>query len=143
MNCLNCKKEIKNKPWLHLSKILLIDKDNKSSYTDKYICGYSCYKRLYESDKLPINLSNHIVNKEDYKDLIHPIIHKIKKEFEYLSFDEIQELNDIDKEIYYSEKEKQIHINPISLEINEEIINDDKRIYMIENMSDSYSDDDY
>ena len=98
----------------------------------------------YLDNKLPKNLWDHIVNKEDYKDIIHPVIHKMEKKFEYLSFSEIQELNDIDKEKYYFEEEKQIHINPLLMEINHEMIDNDKRIYMIENtISGSYSDDDY
>ena len=135
MNCLNCKKEIKNKPWLHLSKILLIDKDNKSSYTDKYICGYSCYKRLYESDKLPINLSNHIVNKEDYKDLIRPIPIQKQKEFEYLTYEEINQLSEEEKLKYFNEKNEQIHLNSITYEIYDEMNFEDKKTYYLESLS--------
>ena len=40
-------------------------------YTDKHICSYICYRRLKENNKLPKDLWQHILNKEDYKYLIN------------------------------------------------------------------------
>ena len=135
MNCIHCNKLIQDKPWLHLS-----EKDN--SEIDKYICGYSCFKRSKESNILPKNYT--IVNKEDYEGLICPVIRKKQKIFEYLTLNEIRELTDIEREKYYLEADNQIYINPILYEIHNEIINEDKYSDMIENnISDSELIDDY
>ena len=68
----------------------------------------------------------------------------MKKSFEYLTLNEIQELNDIEREKYYLELDNQIHINPILSKIQDEIIDEDMNSYMIENdISDSEFIDDY
>ena len=85
MNCCHCHKTINEKPWLHLTNIVSLNEDKGQMLVDKYICGYSCYKRLYESDSLPKKLFPHIVNKEDYEGLIRPVPRIKKKEFTYLS----------------------------------------------------------
>ena len=82
MKCLHCQKIINGKPWNHLTNILDTDEEGNGIYTDKYICGYICYRRLSEGNKLPKNLWSHIVNKEDYKGLISPIISKNKGIFQ-------------------------------------------------------------
>ena len=109
--------------------------------TQIYICSYSCYKRLYESNRIPKDLDLHIVNKEDYKGLIRPVPRIKQKEFEYLTLDEVNKMTDIDKEKYFLEKDKIIHINPYLSIIQDEIYNEDKRIYMIEE-DDLYDDGD-
>ena len=63
-------------------------KQVNETFTDKYICDYLCYCRLRENNKLPSNLWQHIVNKEDYKGLISPVITQ-NKEFQYLTHREI------------------------------------------------------
>ena len=144
MNFLHCKKSISDKPWLHLSKCLVIDSETNSSEIERYICGYSCFKRLSQSNTLPLKLWDYIINKEDYKGLIRPEPRIMKKSFEYLTLNEIQELNDIEREKYYLELDNQIHINPILSKIQDEIIDEDMNSYMIENdISDSEFIDDY
>ena len=144
MNCFHCHKSMSGKPWLHLIDIPSFNEEKEVISTEKHICGYSCYKRLYDSDSLPKKLSPHIVNKEDYKDLIRPVPRIKREEFTYLSFDEIQNLPEEQRELYHEQRESQIHINPIFSVIHDEIIEEEERIYMIENdnsSENSYIDD--
>ena len=83
MSCFHCQKTIQGKPWIHLEKIPSKDEDDKDILVNKYICGYSCYKRLRENRILPRDLWSHIVNKEDYNGLIRPVPMIKIKSFEY------------------------------------------------------------
>tara|TARA_Y100001970_G_C14054794_1_gene760958 strand:+ start:116 stop:541 length:426 start_codon:yes stop_codon:yes gene_type:complete len=131
MNCFQCHGNINGKSWLHLSNIPSLIDEGKQIH----ICSYSCYKKLYDSNSLPKNFGNYIVNKEEYKNLIRPIPKNIKKTFEYLSYEEICQLSEEEKEKYYSEKSEQIHINPIIYEIHNEMNLEDKRSAYIESLS--------
>ena len=139
MQCFHCEKTIHEKPWNHLTNILDKDEEGNEIFTDKYICDYICYCRLRESNKLPHNLWYHIVNKEDYKGLISPVISK-KKEFHYLTHSEIQEMNIKEREEYYLQKDEQIVLNPEYLEIREEIEIEDIRTKQIEEYDDTSDD---
>ena len=83
MNCSHCHNKIDGKSWLHLSNLPSMNEEGKNIFVDKHICSYSCYKRLYDSNSIPTNFSSHIVNKEDYKDLIRPIPIQKQKEFNF------------------------------------------------------------
>lgn len=141
MNCLHCQKIINEKPWNHLTNILDMDKEGNEIYTDKYICGYICYRRLSETNKLPKNLWSHLVNKEDYKGLISPVISKNKEMFQYLTHSEIQGMDIDERDKYYSEKEDQLIFDPICKEVREEMEREDMRTAEIENDLLNYSDD--
>ena len=142
MQCYHCNTEI-TKPWLHLQNISVMEED-ENSYVDKHICGYSCYKRLIESNTLPKDLWSHIVNKSDYDGLIRPIIKQTRKNFEYLTLSEIQTMTDSDKEKYYKEKANQIEINPELAMIREELEEEEYRTSYLEESSESdYIEDDY
>ena len=138
MNCMYCQKTIQGEPWNHLTNIY--DK-NEDIYTDKYICGYICYRRLRQGNVLPSNLWKHIVNKEDYKGLISPVISKNKEMFQYLTHSEIQVMDVEQREKYYSEKEDQMIFDPICKEVREEMEREDMRTAEIENELLEYSDD--
>tara|TARA_B100001248_G_scaffold213287_1_gene167719 strand:- start:323 stop:751 length:429 start_codon:yes stop_codon:yes gene_type:complete len=142
MQCFHCQKSIHCKPWNHLTNILDRDEEGNEKYTDKYICGYICYRRLKESNVLPINLWNHIVNKEDYKDLISPVF-SYKKEFQYLTHSEIKNMNIDEREKYYDERDEQIILNPEYKEIRDELEREDIRTSEIEEYSISSDIDDY
>lgn len=142
MQCFHCQKSIIEKPWNHLTNILDVDEKGNEIYTDKYICGYICYRRLNECNMLPKDLWQHIVNKEDYKGLISPIINH-KKEFQYLSHLEIQNMDDDEREKYYDERDEKLFINPEYKEIQEEIEREDMRTAEIEKYSISSDNDDY
>ena len=142
MECFHCKKTIHSKPWNHLTNILDRDEEMNEIYTDKYICGYICYRRLSENNALPKNLWKHIVNKEDYKDLVSPVFNH-KKEFEYLTHEEIKNMNIDEREKYYNERDEQIILNPEYKEIRDEIEREDMRTAEIEDYSISSDNDDY
>ena len=142
MQCLHCQKSIQGKAWNHLTNMLDWDEEGNEKYTDKYICGYICYRRLRENNKLPSNLWDHIVNKEDYKGLISPVITE-NHEFQYLTHREIQNLDEDEREKYYNERDDQIVFNPEYLEIQKEMELEDKRTEEIEEYSISSDNDDY
>jgi len=138
LKCLHCQKTIHNKPWNHLTNIIDGDGINSDGInsdginSDKYICSYVCYKRLSESNKLPKNLWPHIVNKEDYIDNINPVLPK-EKEFQYLTHDEILEMNDKQMENYFKKKDEQIEYDSELTKIREDNEKEDKYIYELEN----------
>jgi len=141
MLCYHCKKAI-TKSWLHLENISVVE-DDGNPLVDKHICGYSCYKRLIESNSLPKDLWSHIVNKSDYEGLIRPIIKQTRKNFEYLTLSEIQIMTDSDKEKYYKEKANQIEINPELAIFREELEEEEYRTSCLEGSSESDYNDDY
>ena len=139
MNCMYCQKTIQGKSWNHLTNIY--DK-NEDIYTDKYICGYICYRRLRQGNVLPSNLWNHIVNKEDYKGLISPMI-TYNEEFHYLTHEELKNMDIDEREKYYNKLDEQIILNPEYLEIQKELEMEDKRTEEIEEYNISSDNDDY
>ena len=141
MHCYHCEKDI-SKSWLHLQNIS-VEKDGITSNVDKHICGYSCYKRLNEKNILPKDLWSHIVNKSDYDGLIRPIVKQTKKNFEYLTLSEIQNMEESDREKYYEEKDKQIEINSELAIFREELEQEEYRTSCIQESSESDYDDDY
>tara|TARA_B110000285_G_scaffold43460_1_gene48349 strand:+ start:7586 stop:7795 length:210 start_codon:yes stop_codon:yes gene_type:complete len=67
-----------------------------------------------------------------------------KKDFEYLTLQEIKSLSDSDKEQYFMEKEDQIEICPLMKKIREDInIEDERTSYLEEVSSESDWNDDY
>ena len=140
MQCLHCQKSIHEKPWNHLTNMLDTDEKGNEIFTDKYICGYICYRRLREGNVLPSNLWQHIVNKEDYKGLISPVITK-NNEFQYLTHSEVKNMDIDEREKYYNEREEQIVLNPEYLEIQKEMEREDMRTDEIENYISSENDD--
>jgi len=142
MNCLHCNKDI-TVSWLHLTNLpdlpdLLTPEMSVGSnmrVKDKHICGYSCYKRLSDSNMLPRSLWSHIVNKEDYTGLIRPVTTVQLRKFEYLTVHEINQLNDIEKEEYFMTKEEQIEIDPLMKQIRDDIDLEDERTSHIEEYS--------
>ena len=146
MNCLHCSKYIIGKPFDHYKNIIMIDDKGNEYYSDAYTCSYGCAKRLRENNKLPSPLWDHIVNKEDYKDCIRPII-PTKKKFEYLTIHEINLLNDEEKIEYYKMKMEYSQYDPLSYSINEEILQEDIITSEMEREiiddTDKYVNDDY
>tara|TARA_E500000178_G_scaffold204892_1_gene202533 strand:- start:553 stop:993 length:441 start_codon:yes stop_codon:yes gene_type:complete len=141
MQCLHCQKNIQGKAWNHLTNIEEYNEDGKCTLVDKYICGYICYRRLREGNVLPSNLWQHIVNKEDYKGLISPVIIKNKEMFQYLTHREIKELSEEERDKYYNEKDEQIEVNTELAEIRNEMELEDKRTFELEGVCSSDGDD--
>ncbi len=142
MNCWNCNKCIQGKSWNHLKDIQELNEDGKIMNVEKHICGYICYRRLSEKEILPKNLWNHIVNKEDYKGLISPIIPK-KKEFYHLTHEELKTMDDEEVEKYYQERDNQLYLDPEMKNIHDELLLEDRWTEYLEQESscDEFIDD--
>tara|TARA_B100001175_G_C18973963_1_gene386592 strand:- start:39 stop:479 length:441 start_codon:yes stop_codon:yes gene_type:complete len=93
--CEQCNVTKYNVPWLNY------DTD------EKCICSYLCYKQKSKQE----NIWNKINNKEDF-DLPRPVIKEKKKEFVFLSNDELMKLSDSQLNEYYNEMESYYFENP-------------------------------
>ena len=143
MQCWHCEKNINGKSWNHLENIQEVSEDNKLISVEKHICSYGCYKRLRETNILPTNLWNHIVNKEDYKGLISPVIPKKNNEFRLLTHEELKNMDVEDVEKYYQDRDDVIYLDPEKIKIHDELVNEDKRTEYLERDSsgEEYPDD--
>ena len=70
-------------------------------------------------------------------------VKQTKKNFEYLTLSEIQDMKDTDREKYYEEKDKQIEINPELVIFREELEQEEYRTSCVEVSSESDYNDDY
>lgn len=144
MQCWNCEIIINGKPWDHLENIDDISDDGKTIKVEKYICSYKCRKRLHENHVFPKNLWQHIVNKEDYKGLISPVIPKKNNEFCLLTHEELKNMDVEDVEKYYNDRDNLIYLDPEMIKIHDELVNEDKRTELLEcDSSDEEYLDDY
>lgn len=135
MNCFICKKD--NTPWLVLkNENIYTDKDGKNIGDTIQVCSFRCTNKC--DQYLPKNYSHLVLNKEDFC-YLRPITKLPKKEFNHLTFDEIQKLSDKEKEDYYYQKNEKLELNPEMLEFHREMETEDKYIYDIENLD--YSSD--
>ena len=74
---------------------------------EKCICSYLCYKQKSKKE----NIWNKINNKEDF-DLLRPVVKEKKKEFVFLSNDELIKLSESQLNEYYNEMESYYFENP-------------------------------
>jgi hypothetical protein len=132
MNCWYCNENIKGEPWDHLNNIDDVSEDGKHIKTEKYVCSYKCCKRLHEEHRFPKNLWQHIVNKEDYKGLISPVIPKKDNEICLLTHDELKYMDVEDIEKYYNERDKQLYLDPEIIKLHDAMVNEDKRTEYLE-----------
>ena len=143
MSCFICNKN--DFPWLVLKNDNIHRDINGKNIGDKIqTCSYICTRKC---DKfLPNNYSHLVLNKEDFC-YLRPITKIPKKEFNLLSFDEINKMSEDEKEYYYLQVNNKLELNTEILEIYREIEMEDKYTYNIENYynsSDSeYNIDDY
>jgi hypothetical protein len=145
MKCWNCEKSIEGKPWDHLKDICEESEDGKVLKVEKYVCSYKCCRRLHNEHRFPPNLWEHIVNKEDYKGLISPVIPKSNQyRFQHLTHEELKNMDVDDVEKYYLERDEMMCMDPELAKIHDELINEDKRTeYLERESSGEESFDDY
>jgi hypothetical protein len=134
MNCWHCNKSILGKSWNHLKDIKDVSEDGHIVNVEKHICGYTCYKRLRESNTLPQDLWSHIVNKEDYKGLISPVIPR-KNTFQFLTHAELKNMDEEDVDKYYQERDELMCMNPDMINIHDEQLKEDQRTEYLERES--------
>ena len=121
MYCSECNKKLKEKPYFIIPNLI----PNKKIH----LCNYKCYHKYNKSNKIPKNMWF----QNGYGTLFHPInITNQNKKFEYLTLSEINELDDIQKEKFYLEKEKNDLLNPFLSELYNELYLEDQRISNIE-----------
>ena len=89
-----------------------------------------CTRRC--EDKFPSKYGRLILNKHDFEYNLIPIVPKQKHKFELLSYEEIQNMSEIERDNYYTQKENELIIDSNLVKIYEEIENEEKNTYDIE-----------
>ena len=86
---------------------------------------------------------NHIVNKEDYKGLISPVTPKKNNEFHLLTHDELKNMDVEQVEKYYRERDDVLYLDPETIKIHDELVDEDMRTEFLErdSSSEEYPDD--
>lgn len=142
MKCFICNKD--TEPWLLLKNDNIRTDSEGRNIGDKInLCSFMCSNKC--SKYLPKNYSHLVLNKEDFC-YLRPITKLPKQKFNYLSFSEIQELTDKQREQYYKDKDSKLELDPLMLELYKEFEDEDRNTYYIENIessSDNESYDDY
>ena len=133
--CTVCGKS-KERSWIILKNAGLKDTNEKFLHYCSYLCYTGC------KAELPKNVGRLVENKEDFNDL-RPVLKPRKKEFHMLTFHEIKELSETQKETYYKEMDNHFILNPSLYQLYEDEYQEDARIYDMECCDDSLSDDDY
>ena len=139
MSCVIC--NVKCEPWLLLkNKNIYVDENGKSIGDTIQTCGYSCSRKL--DSKLPSNYGNLILNREDFCFWCVPIIPK-KESFNILTFEEIQNLDEKNKLEYYNQRNKYLSNDYLISELYEELENEERMTYNIENICSESSENEY
>ena len=140
--CIICRRacdQYDGKEWIKMRN----DKYFATHLSIIHYCSYLCFER--NRHLLPQDHWNNVMNKEDFECPL-PVIPSKKKEFEYLTYHEYIELNDIEKIDYESQKEKNELINPNYNSFHQEQYEEDKRTHELEhstNIETEESCDDY
>ena len=141
--CHNCRNQCETS-WMIMKNDGII-KDTEKVKAPEMIhhCSYLCYSA--DRGNLPKKLWHLVQNKEDFSEPRPVTLSQKKKEFQYLSFEEIQRLSEDQKETYYQDKDYHMLMNPDVGEIYNELEKEDERTYYLEEEEDNYSDnpDDY
>ena len=139
MSCVICKKT--SDPWLLLkNENIYTNEENKPIGKTIQTCGYSCCRKL--DSKLPKNYSHLVLNKEDFS-YLRPIKPQKTKEFQILTFEEIMNMTDSEKEKYYTEKEEKINNDFRISELYHELEKEEELTYQLENIENTSSESDY
>ena len=143
MSCFICNS--KSPYWLLLnSKGINKDNINKDINLGKTVqtCSYSCSKKIEKY--LPNNYGDLVLNKEDFCYWCVPVT-KVEKKFEILSFEELQKMDVLKKEIYLQNLKQYCLRNNKNYEFYLDNYDEDEKTYNIENDMSSdeevYSDD--
>ena len=141
MSCIICKTK---GAWLLLkNENLYVDREGNNIGETIQTCSYLCTRQC--DTKLPGNYSHLVMNKEDFC-YLRPVLLKKTYEFEILTYEEIQNMTDIELEKYYNEKDKHVSLDAYKDELYEELEREDMNTFRIENQEFNSSDgenDDY
>ena len=122
--------------------VILLDKPKSAIFKTIRFIPFSNVEGTSVNKKLPKDLWPHIVNKEDYEGLINPVLTRAK-DFQYLTHDEISEMNDSEKDNYFKQKSEQIEYDSKLTEFRDELEREDRRTSELENTGSCSDDDDY
>ena len=105
-----------------------------------HLCSYLCYTQ--SESRYPRNLSQYVINREDFNYLF-PIQTKVQKSsFRLLKHDDFLQMTDSEIHDYYDRLENAT-VSPIQLAVHEEQEREDMRTREIENETDEEMYDDY
>ena len=136
--CFSCQKPCP-KSWIIINNDGILKDTETTKYPSEFhYCSTNCYCKDKETF-LPNNAWNHLKNKQDFNEPC-PVLPKKKKEFVYLSFMEIRNLSDDEREKYYEQLEDYMTYNLKSTVYLDQYY-EDQRTFEIENDFDYYSDD--
>jgi len=128
--CIYCKST--SPAWLLLKNDNLYVDVNKNNIGETIqTCSYLCTQRCKHN--FPKNYGNLIINKEDFKYDLIPIVKREKKEFEFLTYEEIQNLDINERNEYYTKRDDYVSMDASKLELYEEIEKEEMKTFYIEN----------
>ena len=105
-----------------------------------HLCSYLCYTQ--SESRYPRNLSQYVINKEDFNYLFPVISEKSPKPFRLLKYEDFLQMTDSEINDYYDRLEEST-IDPIQLAVHEDEEREDMRTREIENETDEEICDDY
>ena len=139
MSCIICKSP--NKAWLLLKNDkVYVNEEGRNIGETIQTCSYLCTRKC--DGRLPANYSHLVMNKEDFS-YLRPYVSTKKTKFEILTYDEIQNMNDIERDNYYRQKENHISLDARKQELYEELEREDMTTFSIENCDYTSSDSEY
>ena len=126
--------------WMILKNesIILDTEDAKAPQMIHYCC-YMCH--VSDRSNLPKTVWHLVQNKEDFNKDPRPITISQKKNFQYLTYSEIKNLNFDERKKYYQQKQNQMDWE--KSKIYDEMYLEDEYTEQIENNNYYNSDDDY
>lgn len=134
LKCFACNKPCP-KSWIIINNDGILKNTDTVKYPNElHYCSTNCYLG-HKENILPYNSWDYLKNKEDFNDPV-PVLPKKKKEFIYLSFVEIRNLSDKERQEYYEQMEEYMSYSLESCIYMEEY-EEDKRTYEIENNFDN------
>ena len=136
--CFSCKKPCP-KSWIIINNDgILKDTETVKYPSELHYCSTNCYN-CDKQTVLPNDAWSYLKNKQDFNEPL-PVLPKKKKEFVYLSFMEIHNLSNDEREKYYEQLEDYMTYN-LQSTIYLDQYYEDQRTFEIENDFDNYSDD--
>lgn len=140
MSCVIC--NVKCNPWLLIkNENIYVDEEKKPIGKTIQTCGYSCCRKL--DPMLPRDYGKLILNREDFCYWAIPILPKKSKSFEILTFEEVRQLSDSEREKYYKEKENHLINDSMISELYRDLEREDEFTYNIENNESTGSESEY
>lgn len=126
--------------WMVLkNENIILNTEEKRAPKFIHYCSYMCH--VSDRPNLPKTIWHLVQNKDDFNKHPRPITLSQKKEFQYLTYEELQKMTDEEKYNYYQEKDKQIDLHRES--IYDELEKEDEYTSYLENNDNHSLSDDY